>query len=422
MADNDNNIYNANPNQFVYDTPHETDLLVEVMDIYFAEKIKKYKWQRAGQNYTAKKNDIKIAAVLKKFEREDRKNIQAKSGLTEPLKVGDLVEVFWDERLDDGFDFQKVNSIWIKKQVTIVAKCTGDSGKLNIEIFENKWQETDAVYPSPVVFMEDGVDRSTISISLNGSGEYTKDIYLHPKGEAETKNLIKNFEKHILKNAYLFFKANVSDTDDEIKYAGDTNEFLNTEIARFEVVGKGVCPVDPKNRSHFVIHNTAGAQAMGEAGIKSHVNFDGERKRSKAHAYILRNGTVITVWPFSEKNVWATRTESKGSYTGKKIHIAPGQMFHIELSYGTKEGSPSDEQYNALADLYIQASDTEGCWPIIAPHAAIDAGISGSHVDPENFDYPKFYKILKDKNVPIDNIPKFDGIIKNKDHQFPPIL
>ena len=82
-------------------------------------------------------------------------------------------------------------------------------------------------------------------------------------------------------------------------------------------------------------------------------------------------------------------------------------MFHVELNYGAPS-VPTKAQYDKLADLYIEASDIEGCWPIIVPHIEVDRGIDDGHSDPTDFDYTYFYSVLKTKGVPIDEISKFD--------------
>jgi hypothetical protein len=187
---------------------------------------------------------------------------------------------------------------------------------------------------------------------------------------------------------------------------------------------KGVCPITPDYRSHFVLHCTDGN--MSEETIKAinNVNNPDKKIRSKAHKYIMRNGDVIEIWPFTEKNVWATKAESRNNLKGR--------MFHVEINYKSPD-VPTDYQYQALADLYIEASDIEGCWPIIVPHIEVDRGIPNGHGDPTDFDYNKFYSILRSRNVPIDDIPHFEherywGYSKSKipfandKYSWPPIL
>ena len=156
---------------------------------------------------------------------------------------------------------------------------------------------------------------------------------------------------------------------------------------------KEVCPIDPNYRSHFVLHSTDGNMSK-DAIIK----LQSSRIRGKAHKYIMQDGEVIEIWPLTEKNVWATKIES--------IKNLKGRMFHVELNYKVPDG-PTELQYQSLANLYIEASDIEGCWPIIVPHIEVDRGIKDGHSDPRDFDYNKFYSILKSRNVPIDSIPHF---------------
>jgi hypothetical protein len=187
---------------------------------------------------------------------------------------------------------------------------------------------------------------------------------------------------------------------------------------------KGVCPITPDYRSHFVLHCTDGN--MSEETIKAinNVNNPDKKIRSRAHKYIMRNGDIIEIWPFTEKNVWATKAESRNNLKGR--------MFHVEINYKSPD-VPTDNQYQALADLYIEASDIEGCWPIIVPHIEVDRGIPNGHGDPTDFDYNKFYSILRSRNVPIDDIPHFEherywGYSKSKipfandKYSWPPIL
>ena len=161
---------------------------------------------------------------------------------------------------------------------------------------------------------------------------------------------------------------------------------------------KEVCPIDPNYRSHFVLHCTD-VNMSKDAIIKlQSLDNPSQRIRYKAHKYIMQDGEVIEIWPFTEKNVWATKAES--------IKNLKGRMFHVELNYKVPDG-PTELQYQSLANLYIEASDIEGCWPIIVPHIEVDRGIPDSHKDPTDFDYNKFYSILKSRHVPIDSIPHF---------------
>lgn len=192
------------------------------------------------------------------------------------------------------------------------------------------------------------------------------------------------------------------------------------------------CPKD--TREYFVIHSTAGY--MSEQSIKKHTALDDveawkkaeavrkaaeqaagepatpkpqaskpppkppEAKRSKAHVYVNPDGTTLWIWPFTEKNVWATKAESR-SDVGKQ------RMVHVELNYGAPD-APTDKQYETLADLYIEACQVTGNTLIIVPHIEVDRGLADGHSDPELFDYNKFYEVLTTKGVAIENVQRFD--------------
>ena len=242
------------------------------------------------------------------------------------------------------------------------------------------------------VFRDEPIVSQTIDISRNG-----------------TKRFRVRFNETILSKSFLEgefeFKATVScdglsDTTGEfrVKYSQKQTEknenFKQNDFSFFQV-----CPIDKDHRSHFVLHCTAGNMSI--KAIKTLTKYDDveNRARSKAHAYVLKDGTILQIWPFSERRVWATKAES--------MKNLKGQMFHIEINYDSKE-SPTEEQYQSLVDLYLEASAVEGCWPIIVPHIEVDRGIPNGHSDPTNFDYNHFYQLLKNRDVPIDSIPKFE--------------
>jgi hypothetical protein len=147
------------------------------------------------------------------------------------------------------------------------------------------------------------------------------------------------------------------------------------------------------------------------------IKHDFVGKRSKAHAYIMPDGTVIENWPFSDRNVWATRTESAKTWT-------KGRMIHIELNY---KDSPTDAQYDKLADLYVTACEQFG-YLIIVPHKEVDRGVAGAHSDPENFDFDKLYQRIGTKGRSLDGIPKIDQVRYNvasqadQESNWPPVL
>jgi peptidoglycan L-alanyl-D-glutamate endopeptidase CwlK len=164
-------------------------------------------------------------------------------------------------------------------------------------------------------------------------------------------------------------------------------------------------------------------------------------KDTAAHLYITRDGKSIAPKirrgqpQISFAIPWrATRLESDrlgyGIATkGLFLHIENVQPRHCRLDW-INEGKCRDSkgecndniapeigfteaQLERLALVYIAASIRRGQWLIPAFHAAVDAGISGGHDDPQNFDLQKWSdkisSILKELNP---SYLRFDGTNK----------
>lgn len=149
------------------------------------------------------------------------------------------------------------------------------------------------------------------------------------------------------------------------------------------------------NDYYFVIHSTEGN--LTDAAIEK---FIADKKTGSGHSFINKNGKIFNIWPYNSPNGWATRSE-KNEY---KPDLR-GKLVNIELVYGNNE-KPTDEQYKALASIYLESKELFKRWLPIAAHREIDRGIPGGHKDPIGFDFDYFYSILKNKNVPIDSIDK----------------
>lgn len=237
-----------------------------------------------------------------------------------------------------------------------------------------------------------------------------------------------------------------------------------SEVFAKAIRGKRICKNNSPDAKYFVIHNTA-----ANMSVKQIEKVKKRRLRGKAHFYVNPDGTIIEIWPFTDRNVSATKLERK-----RFIPSLKKRMFHVELNYkdvgpsyknehkiddwplyeeslekppvpyinypigGLRFGldknnniveigciicrlGPTEAQYQALADLYIQASDVADCWPVIVPHMEIDRGIvlhkkdkngkiktETGHNDPTYFDYNHFYSTLEAKGVPINYIEKED--------------
>lgn len=297
--------YGVSPNQKVYDTTHQIDHLVEVVEIYFAEQVPKYKWEPKEEEYSIN-NRGTISDVAKRYEKEDRRNITVTPiGETkETYTKGDKLTVKWEQRVEDGVEYKKITKTSPKKKVWVVALCNGNTGKLSIEIHENKLDNEEQVYENPVKFLIGEDEKTKVEFTLNGTQTYAQEITLRPKSDEDLKTLIENIQKREKKNAFLFFKAEVTGTEDEIKYNGDSQEFLNQDGLRLEVkvcecseyyfednVLKGPNVVTEKSgnkvKGHtgiqdiiaIILHRTAGSSITGAIGHTKGTHFYVEAAR-----------------------------------------------------------------------------------------------------------------------------------------------
>jgi len=221
----------------------------EIREVFFAERATKYKWIDKNENYTVK-NGGKVSNVednyKKKFAKELKeetiKNIKGSvsDGVNAlALKAGNVVKVAWKEKVEDGYEYKKTQKVKIKRKIYVVATCTADNGKLNIEIHENKLSNANVVYDGAVKFLDGGAEKSKITFDLQKSGDnvYAKEIILAPQKEEDLKKLVKKFNDRTDKNAFLFCKAEVSDCKDNVVFPNDTKEFLNKDGERLEIIG-----------------------------------------------------------------------------------------------------------------------------------------------------------------------------------------
>lgn len=75
------------------------------------------------------------------------------------LVAKEVVKVNWEEKVQakkaDGtpdFEFEKIDQTTIKKKVWVVANCTGLTGNLSVQLFENKLTNAELVYKNPSNF------------------------------------------------------------------------------------------------------------------------------------------------------------------------------------------------------------------------------------------------------------------------------
>lgn len=112
--------------------------------------------------------------------------------------------------------------------------------------------------------------------------------------------------------------------------------------------------------------------------------------RYKSHGIILADGTYIEIWPFEERRVWATKTETCAETTRK----AMGSIINIELHYYCGYKGPDKtmvvratyEQYRTLGKLIDGLVVKFGPLRVLT-HKEIDRGLRDGHVDPLGFDF-----------------------------------
>ena len=224
--------YNANPNQFVYDKDHQPDFQVNVVDIYFAEKVPKYKWEARQEVYEVKSGGT-VEDVIKKYEKDNRRNVKAVSNNGQSLKPKEKVTVTWEEAVEDGFEMKKTSWVSIKEELYIVAKVLGNSGTLKIEIHENRLNYKELIFQNPIKFLQANREVNSIEFTINGNKEYQTKISFKPKTDKDFKAIVQKFDSRGENKAYLYLKGSISGTNDEVVFPVSGNEFLNSEKNRF---------------------------------------------------------------------------------------------------------------------------------------------------------------------------------------------
>ncbi|MCP4494153.1 MAG: hypothetical protein GY820_43645 [Gammaproteobacteria bacterium] len=199
-----------------------------------------------------------------------------------------------------------------------------------------------------------------------------------------------------LKQEYLNFKLEAGQTlklhADPGHYIPSLSIYANHGSLKYQAKKNATSP--PTSDNYFVIHSTVGNYSENKIS-----DLKKNKPVGAGHAYITKNGEVIRIWPYNSSKGWATKVEK---FKKKGLR---GKMANIELIYGANE-KPTEEQYKALVDVYLEVKKTFGKWLPIAAHREIDRGIPGGHEDPEGFKFRYFYELLEKKGVPIKTIQK----------------
>ena len=171
--------------------------------------------------------------------------------------------------------------------------------------------------------------------------------------------------------------------------------------------------------TYFVIHDTSTPNLCDVARFPDNINesswtwndVDRYKNSTEAHLYITRDGQSIAPQRRSFATAWrATQVERPKADLRAKglfLHIEnvqprrcaeqpPARCYRINPKTGARkcredskvgpEPGFSEAQMERLALVYVTASVRRKQWMVPAFHAALDAGISGGHDDPQNFD------------------------------------
>ncbi|MFD2907379.1 hypothetical protein ACFSX9_01385 [Flavobacterium ardleyense] len=272
--------YSTDPNQIVYDEKEQVDFEVELISVYFAEQKPKLIWEAKTEVYSVKSGGTP-ANVKARFVNKKRRNISTDLEDDVKLVAGQQVTVRWEEEVQekgpDGkgkFIYFKLPKGKIKGKVLIVASCNGTNGKLSIEIHENKLTNEELIFTNPVKFLIGDVEKTKVEFTINNTFIYAQEISLRPKADVDLKSILEKLEKREDKNAFLYFKANITDTEDQIKYFNNSNEFLNEKDTHFEVKNCD-CGEKYKDLIECTRYNKAfGPVYWGELPLKDYDKWD----------------------------------------------------------------------------------------------------------------------------------------------------
>ncbi len=221
------------------------DNISEVTAVHFAKRILTPVYENTEEVIIAKKgeNKKKIKARFvteQKIKKEDLVNYVPETAF-EKAKGGEKVTITYKKKVRDSISFKKIIKAKIKEKVWVVATCNGTTGKLSVEINENKLANTEAVYDNPVKFLVDEEEKTKIEFEIYKdiivTNTYAKEITLQPKSKEDVKALIDKFDKRTDKNAFLYIKTETIDPTYEIKIFEENKEFINKDGERLEILG-----------------------------------------------------------------------------------------------------------------------------------------------------------------------------------------
>ena len=216
------------------------------LDIYFAEKKVTPIFENLEESIVANKgeNEKKIKA---RFIKEKKINTKDLISYTPEKKFktavgGENITIKYKKKIKDEISFLKIEKTKLKKKIWIVAVCASQNGIVTAEIFENKQTNEKAIYDGSVKFLVNEEEKIKIEFDLSKDKTiepniFAKEIKLQPKSNDDVKLLIDKYKERPDKNSFHFIKGSVSGNEEEIIFPENSNEFLNKDTKRLEVLG-----------------------------------------------------------------------------------------------------------------------------------------------------------------------------------------
>lgn len=225
----------------------------KITDIYFGKKVLTPAFENTPEIVSAKKGDTE-KTIKAKFIKTNKLKKEAITGYEpeKPFKIavgGEKITITYRKKVADTVSYEKINNTKVKQKVWVVAVCNIFTleGKLCVEIMEHKQTNAELVYDNPVKFLLSDQEKTKLDFDLVKDKTvepniFAKEIQLQPKSKEDIKTLIDKFAKRKDKNAFLYIKGTITDTQ-KVTFSSflpnqkENIEYLNNDGGRLEISG-----------------------------------------------------------------------------------------------------------------------------------------------------------------------------------------
>jgi predicted chitinase len=247
----------------------------KITDIYFAKKVLTPAFEDTKEVVEAKKGDTE-KSIKARFIKAHNLKKDAISGYApeKPFTKAlgkENVTITYRKKIADTVSYEKITHTKIKQKVWVVAICNifEQEGKLTVEIMENKQTYADAIYDNPIKFLVGDAEKAKLEFDLAkdktvSPNIFAKEITLQPKSKDDVKKLMDKFAKRKDKNAFLYIKGEIKETQ-KITFLSylpnqkENIEYLNSDNGRLEISGAPCyCGVDFTVEEIKSFYNTKG--------------------------------------------------------------------------------------------------------------------------------------------------------------------